>query len=52
MINVAVIGTGSIGPVHIEALRRIRDCREILDDDSIHVIHTCAPNSLHFPMNI
>ena len=80
MVNVAVIGTGYIGPVHIEALRRIsgvavkgvtdanpelarktaekyniekvyRDYREILADPSIHVMHTCAPNSLHFPMN-
>ena len=80
MINVAVIGTGYIGPVHIEALRRIsgitvkgvtdanpelarrtaekyniekiyRDYTEILADPSIHVIHTCSPNSLHFPMN-
>lgn len=80
MINVAVIGTGYIGPVHIEALRRIsgitvkgvtdanlelarktaekyniekvyKDYTEILADPSIHVIHTCSPNSLHFPMN-
>ncbi len=80
MINVAVIGTGYIGPVHIEALRRISgiavkgvtdtnlelarrtaekyniekvygDYGEILADPSIHVIHTCAPNSLHFLMN-
>ena len=80
MINVAVIGTGYIGPVHIEALRRIsgitvkgvtdanpelarktaekyniekvyRDYTEILADPSIHVIHTCSPNSQHFPMN-
>jgi predicted dehydrogenase len=80
VINVAVIGTGYIGPVHIEALRRVsgvsvkgvadanpelarrtaqkyniekvyRDYTEILADPSIHVIHTCAPNSLHFPMN-
>jgi predicted dehydrogenase len=80
MINVAVIGTGYIGPVHIEALRRIsgvvvkgvtdanrelarktaekysiekvyRDYTEVLDDPSIDVVHTCSPNSLHFPMN-
>jgi len=80
MINVAVIGTGYIGPVHIEALRRIsgvvvkcvtdanpelarrtaekyniekiyHDYTEILDDPSIQAIHTCAPNSLHFPIN-
>jgi predicted dehydrogenase len=80
MVNVAVIGTGYIGPVHIEALRRIsgiavkgvadanldlarktaaryniekvyRDYEEVLADPSIHVIHTCAPNSLHYPMN-
>jgi predicted dehydrogenase len=80
MINVAVIGTGYIGPVHIEALRRISgvvvkgvtdanrelarktaekyniekvygDYQEVLDDPSIDVVHTCSPNSLHFPMN-
>ncbi len=80
MISVAVIGTGYIGPVHIEALRRIsgvavrgvtdanpelarrtaeryniekvyQDYREILDDPGIQVVHVCAPNSLHFPMN-
>ena len=80
MVNVAVIGTGYIGPVHIEALRRIsgivvkgvtdanpdlarktaekyniekvyKDYREILDDPLIQVVHTCAPNSLHFSMN-
>jgi predicted dehydrogenase len=80
MINVAVIGTGYIGPLHIEALRRINgitvkgvtdanpalakktaerynieeiyaDYKEILADPSIDVIHTCTPNSLHYPMN-
>jgi len=80
MITVAVIGTGYIGPVHIEALRRIsgvvvkgvadanpelarktaekyniekvyKDSAEILADPSIDVVHTCTPNSLHFPMN-
>jgi predicted dehydrogenase len=80
MLNVAVIGTGYIGPVHIEALRRISgitvkgvtdtnselarrtaekyniekvysDYAEILADPSIQVVHTCAPNSLHYPMN-
>jgi predicted dehydrogenase len=80
MINVAVIGTGYIGPLHIEALSRINgvtvrgvmdanpdlarktaerynieriyaDFAEILADSSIHVIHTCTPNRLHFEMN-
>jgi predicted dehydrogenase len=80
MINVAVIGTGYIGPVHIEALRRISgvavkgvtdanadlarktaekyniekvyaDYREALADPSIHAIHTCSPNRLHYAMN-
>ena len=80
MINVAVIGTGYIGPLHIEALRRITgvavrgvmdanaelarrtadrynietvypDFAAVLADRSVHVIHTCTPNRLHFEMN-
>jgi len=80
MINAAVIGTGYIGPLTIEALRRIGDVRvkaicdanlelakkiaakynidkiytdwrEIMADRSIDVVHTCSPNSLHYPMN-
>jgi predicted dehydrogenase len=80
VISVAVIGAGYIGPVHIEALRRISgiavkgvadanpelalraaqryniekvygDYSEILNDPSIDVIHTCVPNSLHYPIN-
>jgi predicted dehydrogenase len=80
MINVAVIGTGYIGPIHIEALRRISgvavkgvtdanpelarrtaeryniekiygDWKEIMADPSIHAVHVCAPNKLHYPMN-
>jgi predicted dehydrogenase len=80
MVNIAVVGTGYIGPVHIEALRRISgitvkgvmdanrdlaartaeryniekvyaDFSEVIADPGIDVIHTCAPNSLHYPMN-
>jgi predicted dehydrogenase len=80
MINVAVIGTGYIGPIHIEALRRISgvavkgvtdanaelarktaerfniekvyaDWKEVMADPSIHAVHICAPNKLHYPMN-
>jgi predicted dehydrogenase len=80
MIRVGVIGTGYIGPIHIEALKRIggvkvrgvtdanrslaeqtaekynvekvySDYREMLDDPSIDVVHTCSPNKLHFTMN-
>jgi predicted dehydrogenase len=80
MVNVAVIGTGYIGPLHIEALRRIggvavkgvcdanrdlakraaerygiervyTDWQEVVADPSIHVVHVCSPNKLHYPMN-
>jgi predicted dehydrogenase len=80
VINATVIGTGYIGPVHIEALRRLngvtvrgvadanvelarktaeryniaevyRGWEEVLADPEVQVVHICAPNSLHFPMN-
>ncbi|MBC8112024.1 MAG: Gfo/Idh/MocA family oxidoreductase [Verrucomicrobia bacterium] len=79
-INVAIAGTGFIGPAHIEALRRLpninvvgltdvspalaeakanqlgtprffADFQAILDDPTIHCVHICTPNFLHFPMS-
>lgn len=75
-INVAVVGTGFIGPAHIEALRRIPNIEvttlvevtqelaeqkasllgipkamlfeDMLNDPSIHSVHICTPNFLHF----
>jgi len=80
MLNAGVIGTGYIGPLTIEALRRLGDVkvkavcdanlelaqrtaakydiekvyadwREVVDDPSIDVVHTCSPNRLHYAMN-
>ncbi|WP_158856543.1 Gfo/Idh/MocA family protein [Lunatibacter salilacus] len=75
-IKVAVVGTGFIGPAHIEALRRIPNVEvtalvevtqeladqkaellgipkamlfeDMLKDSSIHSVHICTPNFLHF----
>jgi len=72
-----VIGSGFIGTVHIEALRRIGvqvrgllgssperaterakkiglprgylSLDELLDDDSVEVVHVTSPNNMHFP---
>src|SRR3954463_2833549 len=76
-VGAAVIGTGFIGTVHVEQLRRIGvdvrgvlgstpersaaradalDVRhgyatldEILNDDSVDVVHVTSPNHLHVP---
>lgn len=76
-INVAVVGTGFIGPAHIEALRRLPHIEvvglceatlelaqqkaeilgipkaytfeEMLEDESVKVVHICTPNFLHYP---
>ncbi len=77
MINVGVIGTGYIGKIHLDTLKRIsgvnvsvindanaelaadtaaqfnvsniaKDYRDIIDDNSIDVIHNCTPNKYHF----
>jgi predicted dehydrogenase len=75
-LRVAVIGAGFIGPVHVEAIRRLghvvagvlgptparsqavaaawgvprayASLDDLLDDDSIHVVHIASPNRCHF----
>ncbi len=78
-VNTGVIGSGFIGPAHIEALRRLGyvevtaladvneeiakekagqlyinkyygDYRELLEDNTIKVVHICTPNYLHYQM--
>jgi predicted dehydrogenase len=80
VITVGLIGTGYIGPIHLEALRRLegiqikavcdvnpalakktaerydipRACDsylDILNDDTIEVIHNCTPNKYHYTIN-
>jgi predicted dehydrogenase len=59
----AVIGTGFLGRVHLEALRRldsvepivvsprsVDEFKQALADRSIHSVHICTPNALHFSM--
>jgi predicted dehydrogenase len=76
-LKTAVIGTGFVGRVHVEALRRLGDVelaaiadqseelaakfarqlgvdaaygdyRRLLADPSIHAVHICVPNALHY----
>jgi predicted dehydrogenase len=76
-IRTAIFGTGFMGRVHLEALRRVEHVEPaaitgrniaaaeklgsafgvpyatpeaILSDASIHAVHICTPNALHFPM--
>lgn len=78
-VRAGLIGAGFVGPLHVEAVRRLgyvemvavatssletarkkadalsidracRDYRELLADDSIEVVHVCAPNHLHHPI--
>jgi len=80
-IKVAVIGTGYIGVVHLEMLRRIPDVEitavadtnetlarkaaeklkiprvfptvdKLLADGDVDVVHNCAPNNVHFDINV
>jgi len=58
----AIFGTGFMGRVHLEALRRLgsvdartvsrheKDYRDVLKDPSIDAVHLCTPNAQHFPM--
>ena len=62
-MRAAVIGTGFMGRVHLEALRRLgnvqaftisarnqEDYQRVLNDRGVHAVHICTPNALHFPM--
>jgi predicted dehydrogenase len=62
-VRAAIIGTGFMGRVHGEALRRLgnvdfftisphneSDSRKALGDPAIEAVHICAPNFLHFPL--
>ena len=61
-VKSAVFGTGFMGKVHAEAIRRLGnveikttvssggDWRKALDDSEIEVVHICTPNALHYPM--
>jgi predicted dehydrogenase len=62
-MRVAVAGSGFMGRVHTEALRRLgtvevvgvggRDeaaYRKMLADASVKAVHICTPNAAHFPM--
>jgi predicted dehydrogenase len=76
-VRAAVVGTGFIGLVHVEALRRLgievtgvvgssperarakagtfplprvyESFEQLLDDDSVDVVHLTTPNRLHYP---
>jgi len=78
-IGAAVVGSGFIGPVHIEGLKRLsvdvrgilgsrpeksdraarelnlptayQSYEELLEDDSVHVVHLAVPNVLHYDMS-
>ncbi|HEY4364003.1 MAG TPA: Gfo/Idh/MocA family oxidoreductase [Bryobacteraceae bacterium] len=62
-MKTAIIGTGFMGRVHLEAVRRLGnidavvvpgrsegDLRAVLSDPSIAAVHVCTPNAAHFPM--
>lgn len=79
-IRAGIVGSGFVGTLHVEALRRLGfvdvvgvamssrdkaqtaaadlfveraygDYRQLLDDDSVQVVHNCTPNHLHFEIN-
>jgi predicted dehydrogenase len=62
-MKTAIIGTGFMGRVHLEALRRLGDVEtcvvhgrdsaafeKALGDRTIRAVHICTPNSEHFRM--
>ena len=62
-IKAAIIGTGFMGRVHLEALRRLGfvdaiaisglvdgEFEGILNEPAVDAVHICTPNALHFPM--
>src|ERR687897_815924 len=49
-IGAAVVGTGFIGVVHVEALRRLGvDVTGIVGSSPVRVVHLTTPNHLHYP---
>jgi predicted dehydrogenase len=61
MIRVAIAGTGFMGRVHLEALRRlgdidgemiepVTDWQRVLADPTFKAVHICSPNVYHAPM--
>jgi predicted dehydrogenase len=63
MTRAAVVGSGFMGRVHTEALRRLgtvevenvsgRDeaaYRKMLADPVVRAVHICTPNAVHFPL--
>ena len=58
----AIFGTGFMGRVHLEMLRRLgsveaftvshrdADYRKVLADSTIDAVHICTPNAQHFVM--
>jgi predicted dehydrogenase len=60
MIKTAIIGTGFMGRVHLEAARRLGGVEPVLlshvgfeqalADPSLQAVHICTPNAYHFPM--
>ena len=62
-VRTAIVGTGFMGRVHLEALRRLgtvdafnvsarkeADYRAVLGDASVQAVHICTPNALHLPL--
>lgn len=62
-IKAAVVGSGFMGRVHAEALRRLGNVEVLavtgrdpaafqaaLNDPSVTAVHICTPNAAHFPM--
>src|ERR1700690_749235 len=62
-LRTLIVGTGFMGRVHLEALRRLGNVEAfaisssvedefttLLADPAVHAVHICTPNALHFPM--
>jgi predicted dehydrogenase len=62
-MKTAIVGSGFMGRVHLEAVRRLGDVdavairgrdeaafRDALNDPGVSAVHICTPNSSHFPL--